>query len=63
MRYIIETTKTDAGTRTILLTEDVADMFRVIIEDRGVPKTEKVIDGYTGFLFSDNDSNPLVAMH
>ena len=63
MRYIIETTKTDAGTRKILLTEDVADMFRVIIEDRGVPKTEKVIDGYTGFLFSDNDSNPLVAMH
>lgn len=62
MRYIIETTKTDAGTRKILLTEDVADMFRVIIEDRGA-KTEKVIDGCTGFLFSDNDSNPLVAMY
>ena len=63
MRYIIETTKTDAGTRKIPITEDVADMFRAIIEDREPPKMEKVIDGYTGFLFSDNDSNPLVAMH
>ena len=24
---------------------------------------EKVIDGYTGFLFYDDDGNPLVAMH
>ena len=41
MRNIIETTKTDAGTRRIPITEDVADMFRVIIEDRVPPKTEK----------------------
>lgn len=63
MRYIIETTKTDAGTRKIPITEDVADMFRAIIEDRVPPKTEKVIDGYTGFLFYDDEGNPLVAMH
>lgn len=63
MRYIIETTKTDAGTRKIPITEDVADMFRAIIEDRVPPKTEKVIDGYMGFLFYDDDGNPLVAMH
>jgi len=63
MRYIIETTKTDAGTRKIPITEDVADMFWAIIEDREPPKTEKVIDGYTGFLFYDDDGNPLVAMH
>lgn len=63
MRYIIETTKTDAGTRKIPITEDVADMFRAIIEDREPPKTGKVIDGYTGFLFYDDDGNPLVAMH
>lgn len=63
MRYIIETTKTDAGTRKIPITEDVADMFRAIIEDREPPKMEKVIDGYTGFLFYDDDGNPLVAMH
>ncbi len=63
MRYIIETTKTDAGTRRIPISEDVADMFRAIIKDREPPKTEKVIDGYTGFLFYDDDGNPLVAMH
>lgn len=47
----------------LVITEDVADMFRAIIEDRVPPKTEKVIDGYTGFLFYDDDGNPLVAMH
>ena len=63
MRYIIETTKTEAGKRKIPITEEVAMMFQAIIEDREPPKTEKVIDGYTGFLFYDNDGNPLVAMH
>ncbi|WP_289199760.1 hypothetical protein [Bacteroides acidifaciens] len=38
-------------------------MFRTIIEDRNLPKTEKVIDSYTGFLFYDDDGNLLVAMH
>ena len=37
--------------------------MRYIIEDREPPKLEKVIDGYTGFLFYDDDGNPLVAMH
>ena len=31
MRYIIETTKTDAGTRVLPITEDVAQMFQAII--------------------------------
>lgn len=38
-------------------------MFQAIIEDREPPKMEKVVDGYTGFLFYDDDGNPLVAMH
>lgn len=63
MRYVIEETKTDAGKRKIPITEDVAMMFQAIIEDREPPKLEKVIDGYTGFLFYDDDGNPLVAMH
>lgn len=63
MRYIIETTKTDAGTRKIPITEDVAQMFQAIIEDRVPPKVEKVIDGYSGFLFYDENDMPLVAMH
>ena len=34
-----------------------------IIEDRPKPKCEKMIEGYTGFLFLDDNGNPLVAMH
>ena len=60
---IIETTKTDAGTRVLPITEDVAQMFQAIIEDRNVPKVEKSIDGYRGFLFYDDNEMPLVAMH
>ena len=63
MRYIIETTKTDAGTRKLPITEDVTQMFQAIIEDRVPPKVEKVIDGYSGFLFYDENDMPLVAMH
>ena len=63
MRYIIETTKTDAGTRVLPITENVAQMFQAIIEDRNAPKMEKAIDGYSGFLFYDDNGMPLVAMH
>ena len=63
MRYIIETTKTNAGTRVLPITEDVAQMFQAIIEDRNAPKVEKSIDGYSGFLFYDDNGMPLVAMH
>ncbi len=38
-------------------------MLRAIIEDREAPKYEKIIDGYSGFLFGDKNGNPLVAMH
>ena len=43
--------------------EDVAQMFQAIIEDRNSPKVEKSIDGYSGFLFYDDNGMPLVAMH
>ncbi|WP_459919728.1 hypothetical protein [Fusicatenibacter saccharivorans] len=45
------------------ITEDVAQMFQAIIEDRNAPKVEKAIDGYSGFLFYDDNGMPLVAMH
>ena len=63
MRYILETTKTNAGTRKLPITEDVANCFRAIIEDRNKPKKEKMIAGHTGFLFLDDKGNPEVAMH
>ncbi len=61
--YVIEPTKTNAGTRVIPMTNEVTEMFRAIIEDRTDYKVEKVVDGYTGFLFLDKDGMPLVAMH
>ena len=63
MEYIIESTKTNAGTRKLPITDDVADMFRAIIEDRPSPKVEKMIDGYSSFLFLDEKGMPFVAMH
>ena len=61
--YVIEPTKTNAGTRVIPITDEVAEMFRSIIEDRPKYKVEKVVAGYSGFLFLDKDGMPLVAMH
>lgn len=63
MKIHIETTKTNAGTRKIPMTEEVYRCFQAIIEDRETPRTEIMIDGYTGFLFLDKDGLPLVAMH
>ena len=45
------------------ITEDIAEMFQAIIEDSNAPKVEKFIDGYSGFLFYDDNGMPLVAMH
>jgi len=63
MEYVIQSTKTNAGTRVLPITDEVADMFRSIIEDRPTPKVEKMVDGYSGFLFLDDKGMPLVAMH
>lgn len=63
MKYILDTTKTDAGTRKLPITQDVADCFRSILEDRKKPRYEKMIKGHTGFLFLDKNGNPEVAMH
>ena len=63
MEYIIESTKTNAGTRKLPMTDDVAQCFWAIIEDRETPKHERIIDGYGGFLFTDKNGYPEVAMH
>ena len=34
MKYILDTTKTDAGTRKLPIIQDVADCFLAILEDR-----------------------------
>ncbi len=63
MRLVIESTKTNAETRKLPMTEDVAQCFRAVIEDREEPEYERVVDGYAGFLFTDKNGYPEVAMH
>ena len=63
MTMMINPTKTNAGTRKIPITDDVADMFRAIIEDREVPLFEKGVDGYKRFLYYDKNGLPLVSLH
>lgn len=63
MEYHIESTKTNAGTRKIPMTEDVFRMFQAILEDRPTDLSEIMVDGYVGFLFRDKDGMPEVALH
>ena len=63
MEYYIESTKTNAGTRKIPMTEEVFRCFQAILEDREAPTVEQMIDGYVGFLYLDDQGMPLVAMH
>ena len=51
MEYYIESTKTNAGTRKIPMTEEVYRCFQAIIEDREPPRFEKMIDGVDYHLF------------
>ena len=60
---VIETTKTNAGTRVIPMTDDVYECFKKIIQNRVKPEVEPMIDGYTGFLYFDQNGLPMVAMH
>lgn len=61
--YIIEPTKTNAGTRKLPMTDDVFQMFQAIIEDRPTDLPEIMVQGYAGFLFRDKNGMPEVAMH
>ena len=63
MRYIIETTKTDAGTRVLPMSADVEECFKRIIENRNPPKIEPMVDGRSGFLFFDKDGSISYSLH
>lgn len=63
MEYIIEDTKTNAGTRQIPMSDDVGECFKKIIANRKKPKVEPMIDGKTGFLYLDKNGMPMVALH
>ncbi len=63
MEYVIEDTKTSCGTRQVPMTDEVAECFRRILENRPKLKTEPMIGGVTGFLFFDKNGMPRVALH
>lgn len=63
MQYVIEDTKTNAGTRVIPMQEEVFECFKRIISNRKRPKVEPMIDGKTGFLYLDKNEMPMVALH
>lgn len=46
--YVIEATKTNAGTRKLPMTDDVWYMFQAIIDDRPKRMKEIMIDGHIG---------------
>ena len=55
MQYIIQAPKTESGVRYIPMTDEVAQCFRTIINNRKAPKVEPMVDGYTGFLYLDKN--------
>lgn len=63
MKLYVQSTKTNAGTRKLPMTQEVFECFQAILEDRGTSKKEKMVDGYAGFLFLDKNGLPEVAMH
>ena len=63
MQYGIESTKTNAGTRQVPMTEDVYQCFKKILANRKGRRVEPVIDGYSGFLYLDKNGMPMVGMH
>ena len=63
MQYIIESTKTGAGTRIIPMSEEVYECFRHIIDNRKKPGVEPMVDGKVGFLYLDKNDMPMVALH
>lgn len=63
MEYVIESTKTNAGTRKLPMTEDVYQAFKRILENRPTNLPEIMVAGHCGFLFRDSKGMPEVAMH
>lgn len=63
MKYMIEETKTNAGTRNIPMSNDVYDCCMRIVENRPKIKCEPIIDGYSGFLYIDKNNMPKIALH
>lgn len=63
MRYYIESPKTESGERYVPMTEEAKRCFKALIEKRGTPAVEPVVEGVSGFLCLDKNGQPKVALH
>lgn len=59
----VQETKTSSGRRKIPMSPEVRECFEKIIEKRPRYKEEPIIDGFSGFLYLDQNWTPYVAMH
>lgn len=60
MQLVLESMKINVETRKVPMSKDVFRCFQAIIENRETPRYERVVNGYTGFLFTDKESLPWV---
>lgn len=61
--YKVETPKSESGIRTIPMSDSVYQAFRDVMEKRTPPDVERMIDGYTGFVFLTPRGLPRVATY
>ena len=57
----IEKTKTDKGVRDIPMSERVYSAFKYILAEKKADTLDCIVDGYSGFLFTNNRGRPMLA--
>lgn len=61
--YFVKGPKTSSGFRYIPMTDTAYYTFKRVIQNRASVKVERMINGYSGFLFLDKNGFPKVAMN
>lgn len=61
--YHTEEPKTESGDRFIPMTDEAYESLRNILKNRKKPRKEVMVDGHSGFILLDQNSNPKVALH
>ena len=61
--YYVTSPKSESGIRDIPMSQSVYEAFRRVVQSRGKPKVEMLIDGCCNFLFLNRAGLPRVAKH
>ena len=62
-KYYIERIKSASGRRYVAMDDEVYVALKNMLKNRRTPITEKIVNGYTGFIMLDKNGNPKVALH